>query len=249
MAAEATASVVIDCFPEAVARYRDTHRVVVVDVIRATTVAVTAVATGRRCLVARNPSEAVAARDRLGGALLAGEVAGDMPSGFDMNNSPADLVARGDVDRPMVMVSSSGVPLLLEAGGLDGGGLVACFRNYGAVARELAGQPGPVAVIGAGSRGEFREEDQICCAWIADRLLLDGHVAESDETRRIVERWRDAPATACATSNSVAYLKRSGFERDYAFIVERIDDLDLVCEVRSNEVFGRPAAAESSAPS
>ena len=27
-----------------------------------------------------------------------------------------------------------------------------------------------VAVIGAGSKGEFREEDQICCAWIAAGL-------------------------------------------------------------------------------
>ena len=238
-------SVVIDCFPEAVARYRDSHRVVVVDVIRATTVAVTAVATGRRCLIAQDPAEAVAARELLGQALLAGEVAGDMPTGFDMNNSPTDLAARDDIDRPLVMVSSSGVPLLLQAGELEDGGLVACFRNFGAVARELIGRPGPVAIIGAGSRGEFREEDQMCCAWIADRLLQDGHVPASEETQRIVERWRGAPATACATSNSVAYLRRAGFERDYTFIVNRVDDLDVVCEVRSNEVFCRPGARRS----
>jgi hypothetical protein len=37
-------SVVIDCFPASVARYVDDHAIVAVDVIRATTVAVTAVA-------------------------------------------------------------------------------------------------------------------------------------------------------------------------------------------------------------
>ena len=46
------ASVIIDCFPGSVSRYSDDHRIVVVDVIRATTLAVTATATGRRCIVA-----------------------------------------------------------------------------------------------------------------------------------------------------------------------------------------------------
>ena len=41
--------VVIDCFPESVARYRSGYAVVAIDVVRATTTAITAVAMGRRC--------------------------------------------------------------------------------------------------------------------------------------------------------------------------------------------------------
>src|SRR6187431_2100086 len=115
------ASVVIDCFPSSVAKYGDSHRIVVVDVIRATTLAVTAVAAGRRCLVATGRDDAMAIRQRFGRALLSGELAGDLPEGFDMNNSPADLDARTDIDRPLIMVSSSGAPLMIEAGTFSGG--------------------------------------------------------------------------------------------------------------------------------
>ena len=50
---------------------------------------------------------------------------------------------------------------------------VACLRNYSALIAYLAAHHPMVAVIGAGSRGEFREEDQLCCAWIAEGLLCN----------------------------------------------------------------------------
>jgi len=196
---------------------------VVVDVIRATTLAVTATATGRRCIVASSPDEAIAIRDRLGGGILAGELGGDLPDGFDMNNSPAELELRTDVDRPLIMVSTSGGPLMLEAGAVPGGADVACFRNFTAVARSLIGNHRKVAIIGAGSRGEFREEDQMCCAWIGGLLMEVGYAPETDGTREIIERWSGAPATACEISNSVGYLRRSDQLHDYDFIVSHSD--------------------------
>jgi 2-phosphosulfolactate phosphatase len=236
-------SVVIDCFPGTVSKYSDDHRIVVVDVIRATTLAVTASATGRRCIVAGSPDEAVAIRDRLGGGILAGELGGDLPDGFDMNNSPAELELRTDIDRPLIMVSTSGGPLMIEAGAVAGGADVACFRNFTATARSLIGNHRKVAIIGAGSRGEFREEDQMCCAWIGGLLMGAGYVPETDETRQLIERWRDAPAEACEISNSVGYLRRSGQLHDFDFIVSHVDDLDAACSVAGNEV-----VAESPAP-
>ena len=239
------ASIVIDCFPGSVAKYADDHRVVVVDVIRATTLVVTAVATGRRCLVATGRDEAIAIRKRIGGAVLAGELAGDMPDGFDMNNSPAGLDLRTDVDRPLIMVSSSGAPLMLEAGRLAEGADVACFRNFSAVARDLIGNHRRVAIVGAGSRGEFREEDQMCCAWIGELLTRAGYMPETDETRQIIERWSGAPATACESGKSVAYLRRSGQLRDFDFIVSHVDDLDVGCSIEGNEVFAPLRAAQA----
>jgi 2-phosphosulfolactate phosphatase len=241
------ASVVIDCFPDSVARYADDYRVVVVDVIRATTVAVTAVAMGRRCLVARDSDEAFALRQRLGGAILAGELGGDVPVGFDLNNSPVDVAERTDTERPLVMVSSSGAPLMLEAGKIPGGADVACFRNFSAVALDLTDNHRRVAIIGAGSRGEFREEDQMCCAWIGGLLADAGFAPETDETAQTIERWRGAPATACESGNSVAYLRRSGQARDFGFIIDHVDDLDLLCSIEGNEVFARPFLARATA--
>jgi 2-phosphosulfolactate phosphatase len=177
---------------------------------------------------------------RLGQGLLAGEIAGDMPPGFDMNNSPADLTMRIDIDQPLIMVSSSGAPLMLAAGRGDGGADVACFRNFSAVARELIGRHDRVALIGAGSRGEFREEDQMGCAWVAELLVGAGHRPENDETRRIIDRWSGAPASACATGHSAAYLRSSGQTRDLDFIIDHVDDIDVGCSISGNEVVAGP---------
>ena len=235
-------TVVIDCFPSSVVRYVADHAIVAIDVIRATTVVVTAVAGGRRCLLASDVPDAFALRERFNDAILAGEVRGDMPEGFDMNNSPADLQLRQDVHRAIIVLSTSGTELMLAAARAPQGAQVACFRNFSAAARNLEGHPGPIAIIGAGSRNEFREEDQMCCAWVAEQLVKTGHRPADARTMEIIEQWSGAPAEACDTGNSVAYLQRSGQLRDRDFIVSHIDDLDMVCSIVDNEVYPGPPA-------
>ena len=84
-------SVVIRCFQEGLDRIPESHALVAIDVIRATTTAVTAVALGRRCYPAATLQAADELATRLPDALLVGEVGGIMPAGFHMNNSPAEL--------------------------------------------------------------------------------------------------------------------------------------------------------------
>lgn len=241
-------TVTIDCFPASAERYRDDHAIVAIDVIRATTVAVTAVAGGRRCLVAANLDDAIALRERIGNAILAGELGGHMPFGFEMNNSPADLVGRDDVDRPLIMLSTSGTETMLGAAGSTQGAYVACLRNVTAVARFLIGRHRHVAVIGAGSRGEFREEDQMACAWLADILLGDGYRAADTATQALAERWRGALPATLEGGHSVAYLRRTNQMRDFEFIAAHVDDLDLVCTIEGNEVRSLAAADQFPGP-
>jgi 2-phosphosulfolactate phosphatase len=228
--------VLIDAFPESVSRYRDDHAIVAVDVIRATTMAVTAVASGRRCLIAESLPDALAIRQRLPRALLAGELAGEIPELFEMNNSPTALAARNDVERPLVMLSSSGTRLMTEASRSSVGGYVACLRNFVPVARHLIAHHDRVAVIGAGSRGTFREEDQLACAWIAELLMNAGYEAANPQTTALVDRWTGAPVGAVAISPSVEYLRRSGQLEDLDFVVDRVSDLEIVCAMAGNEV-------------
>src|SRR6266704_5726912 len=167
-------TVVIDCFPESVVAYRSGYAIVAVDVIRATTTAVTAVALGRRCFPTPSLDAAVPLAARLTNPLLVGELGGSMPYGFDLNNSPADLEARTDIHRPMLLLSTSGTRLICGAQASQAM-YVACLRNYRSTAAYIAAHHPKVAVIGAGSRGEFREEDQLGCAWIAEILLSNGY--------------------------------------------------------------------------
>lgn len=228
-------SVVIDCLPESVSRYREGWAVVAVDVIRATTTAITAAAAGRRCFPAPDIDTARALARTLPNALLAGESSGFMPEGFELDNSPAQLAGRVDTHRPLVLVSSSGTRVIHAAAECEAAYL-SCFRCHSATAAYLAGRHPRVAVIGAGTKGEFREEDQMCCAWVAAALFERGYRSHDLRTAEIVERWRDSPAKACLCSRSVDFLRRSGQLRDLDFILSHVDDLNAVFPVRAGEV-------------
>jgi 2-phosphosulfolactate phosphatase len=228
-------SVVIDYLPESVRHYRPGWAVVAVDVIRATTTAITAAAAGRRCFPVPTVEAALELARGFVDPLLAGESGGSIPVGFEIDNSPAQLVNRVDIHRPVVLVSSSGTKVIHEADGC-GAVYLACFRNYSALASYLAEHHARVAIIGAGSRGEFREEDQICCAWIAARLMRQGFLPESPQTAEIISRWQDAPPKACLCSRSVDFLIRTGRLRDLDFILAHVDDLSAVFTVRAGEV-------------
>src|SRR5919199_845257 len=108
-------TVTIDCFPESLLRYRDGYAIVAVDVIRATTTAVTGVALNRRCFPTPSLEAAVPLAARLDNPLLVGELGGNMPYGFDLTNSPAALALRSDVSRPMILLSTSGTKVLCQA--------------------------------------------------------------------------------------------------------------------------------------
>ncbi len=228
-------SVVIDSFPENVRKYQRGWAIVAVDVIRATTTAITAVMTGRRCFPAPTVEAALDLARRFHNPLLAGDSRGISPAVFEMENSPAQIASRTDTHRPLILVSSTGTRVIHEAAGSEAVYL-SCFRSHSAVTRYVSQRHARVAVIGAGSKGEFREEDQICCAWIAAGLMRRGHVAANQQTAGIVSRWGDAPPSACLGSCSVDFLRRTRQLRDLDFILAHIDDVSEVFEVREGEV-------------
>ncbi len=236
-------SVAIDFLPESVAGYRDDHAIVAVDVIRATTTAVTAAALGWRCLPTPSLEAAVPLAARLQNPLLVGELGGNMPFGFDMTNSPAEIARRTDIMRPMILLSTSGTQLLWEARNAPAV-YAACLRNYSSQVRHLAGRFDKVALIGAGSRGEFREEDQLCCAWIADGLIREGYQPANQATLDVVCRWRGQPVDSFLCSNSVAYLQRTSQLRDLDFILDHVDDLQAVFVLEDGELVMRPVLDE-----
>jgi len=241
-------SVVIDYLPGSVSRYRTGWAIVAVDVIRATTTAVTAAASGRRCFPVPTIEAAQLLGQELNNPLLAGESSGEMPVGFEMDNSPAQLIGRTDTHRPLVLVSSSGTKLIHKAAGCEAIYL-ACFRNHSVLADYLAERHSRVAIIGAGSRGEFREEDQICCAWITARLMNKGYLPENPQTAAVVSRWQYAPPKACLCSRSVDFLLRTGRLRDLDFILAHLDDLRSVFAVADGEVYMIPEKSVLALPS
>lgn len=218
-------TVTIDCFPESVPSHADRDALVAIDVIRATTTAVTAVARGRDCYPVPSIDATVPLAARLNDPLLVGELGGSKPFGFHLNNSPADIEERDDISRPAILLSTSGTRVICQA--REGQPMyVACLRNYCATARTIASRHESVTLIGAGSRGEFRDEDQLCCAWLCQMLLEEGFQIGSNDTRSVLKRWQGSSVQDILPGHSAQYLIRSGQVRDLDFVMTHIDDLD-----------------------
>jgi 2-phosphosulfolactate phosphatase len=180
---------------------------------------------------------------RLPNPVLAGELGGNMPYGFDLTNSPAEIAERTDLTRPLILLSTAGTQLLHEARTAPAT-YAACLRNVTSQVRWLDGRHERVAVLEAGSRGEFRAEDQYCCALIAGGLIDRGYAPANEATAAIVARWRGQPADAWRGSNSVKYLERTGQLRDLEFILTHVDDLKAVFVLKDGELVMRPVPAD-----
>lgn len=229
-------AVIIDAFPESAERYRQGYAIVVVDVIRATTTATTAVSMGRQVIPAQTTDEAIRLASSLKEPILVGELGGNMPVGFDLTNSPARIAERLDVHRPMILVSSSGTQLLLNAVGAEAV-YIACFRNFSAVSRYLAGRHRRIAVLGAGTRNQFRREDQIGCVLVAEQLVASGYIPETEATSHYISRWSGTNLDVVRSGRSAAYLRDSGQEIDLDFVLSHVDDLETVPSLINGGLF------------
>jgi 2-phosphosulfolactate phosphatase len=234
-------SVAIDCFHEHLAPVAADTAIVAVDVIRATTTAITAVTLGWRVYPAGSIEAAVRLAADLHRPLLAGELGGVQPYGFDLQNSPAQIVRLERCERPLILLSTSGTRLIAEAV-RHGVTYICCLRNAAAQGAHLAAGGRDVLILGADSRGEFREEDQLCAARVARDLAAAGYSVANRLTGHVIELFGDAPDDVFLDGRSARYLRDTGQQEDLEFVIGHIDDLDGVFLVEESEVRALAAA-------
>jgi 2-phosphosulfolactate phosphatase len=171
---------------------------IVVDVLRASSTIAQALASGyRRVLCCAEVDEALALRERLGGAVLAGErLAAPIP-GFDLGNSPREfLEARAE---SVVLTTTNGTRAIVAAARVSETVLVGSLLNLEAVARAAAGG-GDVEVVCAGVEGSFTLDDAYCAGRVA--ALLEGERSDAAEAAvRLAQSFGSAEEALRAAEN------------------------------------------------
>jgi 2-phosphosulfolactate phosphatase len=156
---------------------------VVIDVLRATTTMVHALAAGARAVVPCGEIEqARQLAQRLGaGALLAGERGGLPIPGFDLGNSPAEFTPSRVEGKTIVFTTTNGTRALLRCAGAECI-LLAAFVNFSAVCAELASCE-KVAIVCAGTDGHVTREDVLLAGAIVDDLAGPSYPPDSDAAK------------------------------------------------------------------
>ena len=209
---------------------------VVVDVLRATTTIVHALAAGCTCV--RPCAEVEEARElagqmRVGRALLGGERDGRPLPGFDLGNSPREYtteLCRGNV---LVLTTSNGTRALLAAREAPRT-LVAAFVNYSAVCDQLGRETRPIHILCAGTEGEVALEDTLLAGALVDFLGESGGVRLNDSARLAWDCYEHHGRVllgALEVSKGGAKLRTLGYDEDIR-AAARVDQFHLVPELR-----------------
>jgi 2-phosphosulfolactate phosphatase len=194
---------------------------VVVDVFRATSFIVTALALGARAVIpAKSTREAFLLRKE--GYLLAGERETRSIRGFDMNNSPSELFERADTvkEKTIIHRTSAGTKVIRSLEGKNL--LLGSVMNANAV-RKRVEQEGyaRVCFVCCGLEGrEFALEDLYGVGCIA------GEWRPANDFAIMSKRVREEDVKECSGARRLA---EHGYKKDIALCLQR-DKFD-VCPV------------------
>jgi 2-phosphosulfolactate phosphatase len=212
---------------------------VVIDLLRATTTIITALANGASCVLPCgdvDTAKRVAANFPPDTALLGGERRGVRIEGFDLDNSPAAYASERVAGKTIVFTTTNGTAALLRSQAADRV-LVGALVNRRAVAGALAADDRPVHVVCAGTDGHFTAEDLVAAGAVVTELeTIVGPTSSADDAALVAkEFWSAASASR---ERLLAVLRRSrggsnlvelGYDRDIEFAA-RIDAFELVAE-------------------
>jgi 2-phosphosulfolactate phosphatase len=213
---------------------------VVFDILRASTSMVTALASGALGIlpVAEIP-EALTARQRHPGALLAGErdglrIRADLTGGvdFDLGNSPREFT-REKVSGRLIIMSTTNGTRGLRACADARLVLAAAFSNLGATVRHLLREePKHLLVVCSGTFEQAAYEDALAAGALCDELwpaATSGRIADSALMARALYRSAapELPAALASSRNAQRLLSRPELADDVHFCLQR-DTCELI---------------------
>src|SRR6266508_450830 len=242
--------------------HRDLGRTacVVLDILRATTSMMTALANGAEAIIpAGEIPEALAIKEERPDVLLAGErdglrIRADQSGGvdFDLGNSPREFTPEKVRGRTIVMTTTNGTRALRACAQAETV-LIGAFLNLRAVVnwirREL---PTHLVLVCSGTREQAALEDTLAAGALCERLwpyYASGQVADSAEIARRVYPLLQADLLGAMkhARNGQRLLHHPELRADVYFCVQR-ETLSFVAGLHTDGMV-RKLACEAPAPS
>lgn len=208
--------------------YLEDKLVIVIDVLRATSTMVTALANGCQAIIpVLTLEEALNKRLEIPGALLGGERRAMQIEGFDMGNSPFDYAPEKVGGKRVIMTTTNGTRAIRAAAEAKAVWM-ACFLNLDSIVEAIYRLKQRVLLEGivifcAGTEDRFDLPDTLCAGMLIEELGSDlqlndlGEAAralyqiakpnlleaieQSDHGRRLLELGFKKDVIYCATAN------------------------------------------------
>lgn len=208
---------------------------IMVDALRASTTITLALNNFKKVIPCFTPEKALDLKNKIGGT-LAGERGGKQIEGFEIGNSPTQIMDLKTSDDTLILTTSNGTRILENMHSMV---LVGSMVNAKAVARKsIKLANGHIDVVMAGVRGEFAIEDYLASGeilyWI-DKLSDESEVSEYAQTAILASRDHDLLKEAILNSRTAKRLIELGYRDDVELSCER-NISDNVAKYENNEL-------------
>ena len=198
--------------------------VVIIDVLRASSTIVTALANG--CLgfipiLSPGQAKKKAQQFEKERVLLGGEREGIKIEGFDLGNSPREYKREAVKDKTIIFSTTNGVKTLEMVKGAHRI-IIGSFLNLQAVCNYCTNYKGDILLICAGKDGRFSLEDTACAGMIINSLrdIFPGGHQESDANltaQLLYEKFGNNILEILRKSQHGRYLESIGLGEDLKF--------------------------------
>ena len=212
--------------------------VVVIDVLRASSTIVTALANGCRGFIPiLSPEQAKAEAQQFekDSVLLGGEREGKKIEGFDLGNSPREYKGEVVKDKTIIFSTTNGVKTLEMVKNAHRI-IIGSFLNLHAVCNYCTNYQGDILIICSGREGKYSLEDTACAGMLIDSLknALSDIYQESDANltaQLLYEKFGNHILAILQKSQHGRYLESIGLNEDLKFC-SQLDFFHIVPMVR-----------------
>jgi 2-phosphosulfolactate phosphatase len=205
--------------------------IVVVDMLRATSVITTAINNGCNSVIpVLTVEEAleIVSKNR-NKYILGGERKALKIEGFDCANSPLEYKRSIVEDKTLVITTSNGTRAIKGSSGAKSI-LIGAMINAKAVAKKLVDLNNDIVIVNAGTYGQFSIDDFICSGYIINCLLdeeTDIELTDVSKTAYYIYKENRDVVSFIKYANHYKRIKELGLEKDLDYCCKK-DIIDIV---------------------
>ncbi len=205
---------------------------IVLDIFRATTSIITAIANGCATLIpVMSIDEAYRTAEQIEGPLFAGERQSIKITGFDFGNSPFEFSADQVQGKTIIMTTTNGTIAIksTENAYLT---LLGSFINAAAVCRAAQQQNKDILLVCAGTDGLFSLEDAFCAGLLVKLLTKDKQYELTDAARGVQAMYhgaQEAVLSILSESRNGKRLYSLGLEADVEYCLSTDSSSTVPC--------------------
>lgn len=213
--------------------------VVIIDVLRATSVIITALANGAKAVYPYKDIESVLENSKKSKSfVLGGERKGLKIEGFDFGNSPLEYTKEAVSGKDMFMTTSNGTRAIENSANGSKKLFIAAFLNVESVAKKILEENDDTVIICSGTDNNFSLDDALCAGEIIRRVKEKNRDIQLTDISLAMKRLAETSLGIEETlegSKHFEYLKTIGFYGDMNHCFT-MDMFDIVPEYKNGVI-------------